>query len=273
MKILIAADMEGITGVVNWDQVDPAHAEYARFRRLMTQDVNAAIRGATAGGATEIIVTDGHAFGHNILIEELESNARLNSGNSSPFSMVQGIGTDIQGVIFVGYHARAGAANAVLNHTWSRNRVQNVWLNGQLVGEIGLNASVCGHYRVPVLMISGDQTACAEAASLLGKIEVVVVKQAYGRLSAECLPPPVTHSQIFRAAERVTRQLATGQTPSPLQQPTPIEISIQFNQSEMAETAARMPGADLLDDRRIRFTAPDMPSAYTIFRTAVRLGF
>src|SRR4030042_339638 len=106
MKILIAADMEGITGVVCWDHVSPDHAEYPRFRLLMTGDVNAAIRGAFEGGADEVLVTDGHSSGRNILIEELDDRARLNSGSSYPLSMVRGADSGISGVLFVGYHAR-----------------------------------------------------------------------------------------------------------------------------------------------------------------------
>src|SRR5512139_1405686 len=137
MKILIAADMEGITGVTTWDQVDPKHPEYVRFRKLMTADVNAAIRGAFDAGATEVIVADGHSRGSNILIEELDGRARLNSGSPSPFSMMQGIDGGIQGVILVGYHARMGTPNAILDHTWSSARVAGVWLNSDPVGEIG----------------------------------------------------------------------------------------------------------------------------------------
>ena len=104
MRILIAADMEGITGVVHADQTESTHPEYQRFRRLMTADVNAAIRGAFDGGADEVVVSDGHGGARNILIEELDGRARLNSGSPSPFSMMQGIDAGIQGVILAGYH-------------------------------------------------------------------------------------------------------------------------------------------------------------------------
>jgi D-amino peptidase len=191
MKILIAADMEGVTGVVNWDHVDPDHAEYQRFRRLMTGDVNAAVRGAFEGGAEEVVIADGHGSGRNLLIEELDPRTRLNSGGPAPLSMVEGADSEIDAAMFVGYHARAGAPNAILSHTWSGRRVARVWLNGGEVGEIGLNAAVCGHFEVPVIMISGDQTACAEAAELLGELETAVVKTAKSRMAAECLSPEV----------------------------------------------------------------------------------
>jgi D-amino peptidase len=211
MKILIATDMEGITGVVNWDHVDPQHAEYGRFRKLMTGDVNAAIEGAFEGGAREVIVADGHAYGYNILLEELDSRAVLNSGNEGPLAMLQGIGKDINGVILTGYHARAGTQNAILDHTWSSRRVTNLWINEALIGEIGLSAAVCGHFNVPVIMISADQSACQEAEELLGAVETAVIKNATGRMSAACLPPNVSHEKIKEAAKRAVRNLDDGQ--------------------------------------------------------------
>lgn len=118
MKVLLAADMEGVSGVVHWDQVNPDHAEYARFRKVMTGDVNAAIRGAFEAGADEVIVTDSHWNNRNILVEELDPRARLNTGGPSPFSMVQGVDSGVAAVMFVGYHARVGSQNAILDHMW-----------------------------------------------------------------------------------------------------------------------------------------------------------
>jgi len=271
MKILIAADMEGITGVVCWDHVAPAHPEYARFRRLMTADVNAAIRGAFTGGASEVIVTDGHNNGRNILIEELDPRARLNSGSPAPLSMVQGVDQGVEGVLFVGYHARIGAQNAILEHTWSDERVTHLWLNGQLTGEIGLNAAVCGQFGAPVVMISGDQTACAEACSLLGDVETAVVKTASGRMAAELLPPAKSQELIQSAAQRGVERLKKGAPPRPYQPPAPITIAVEFVQSEMADKAAFMPGARRVD-RRVEYTASDMVTAYAAFRTLLALA-
>ena len=158
MRILIAADMEGISGVTNWDQVSPEHPEYERFRRIMTAEVNAAIEGAYAGGAQEVIVSDGHNLANNILVEELDRRARLNNGTPAPFAMVEGVQNGVDGVLFIGYHARAGTRNAILDHTWSSKCVLNLWLNDLLVGETGLNAAVCGNLNTPVLLVSGDQS-------------------------------------------------------------------------------------------------------------------
>ena len=273
MKILIAADMEGISGVTNWDQVDPAHAEYARFRKIMTEEVNAAILGAFEGGASEVVVTDGHSAGTNILIEELEPRARLNSGSASPCSMVQGVEAgDVAGVIFVGYHARAGSQNGVLAHTWSSSRIANVWLNDVLVGEYGLNGALCGYFGAPVLMISGDQTACAQAAELLGALETVVVKQAAGFAAAECLPPKATQRMIHEAAARAVLRLKAGSAPKPFVVAAPVKVTIEYLQPEMADKAARLPGVERLDGKRIEFSAPDMPAAHRGFRAAVMIA-
>ena len=272
MKILIAADMEGISGVVNWDQVSPGHSEYERFRKIMTGDVNAAIEGALQAGADEIFVADGHAGGYNLLLEDLNPQARLNSGNSAPFGMLQGIDSDIDGVIFVGYHACAGSKNAILDHTWSSSRVANVWLNHKLVGEIGLNAALCGHFGVAILMVSGDQTACGEARALLGEIAVTVVKRATGRTSAECLPVQLSQQKICEAATKAVQQLASGKQTNPFKLAEPVTVTVEFLNSLMAEQACRLPGAERLDGRRIEFSAEDMPRAYTAFQTAVDLA-
>jgi D-amino peptidase len=272
MKILIAADMEGITGVVHWNQVDPSHTEYARFRRLMTGDVNAAVRGAFSGGATDVSVTDGHDSGRNILIEELDPRALLNSGSPSPLSMVHGVDQGVDGVLFVGYHGRIGSQHANLDHTWSDERVANLWINGRLYGESGLNGAVCGHFNVPVIMISGDQTVCAEARGFLGDLETAVVKQAIGRMSAECLPPSVTSPMIEGAAERAVRRLASQQAPAPFRLPAPMIMIVEFVQSEMADRAMIMPGASRLEDRKVQYTAPDMLTVYFAFRTLLALA-
>lgn len=272
MKILIAVDMEGISGVVNWDQVDPGHTEYARFRKIMTDDVNAAIQGLRESGDCEIVVADGHWNGSNILVEALDAHAHLNSGTNSALSMVQGIGPDINGVIFVGYHARAGTLNAILDHTWSNKCVANVWLNGSLVGEVGLNAAVCGHFGAPVIMVTGDQAVCAETKALVGDLETIEVKRTVSRFAADCLPPSVSQPLIKAGAVRAYLRLAAGSVPPPLSVDTPITIRIEFHFSEMGDVAARLPGSRRLDGRTIEFDAPDMPSAYTSFRAAVTLA-
>jgi D-amino peptidase len=271
MKILIAADMEGITGVTNWDQVDPNHSEYQRFRRLMTGDVNAAARGVCSAGVKDILVTDGHDRGTNILINELDPCARLISGDYTPLAMVQGIDQGVDGVIFVGYHARAGSQNAILDHTWSSRRISNLWLNDILVGEYGLNGAVAGHFKVPVLMLTGDQTACTQATELLGPIETVVVKTALSRMAADCLIPQITEELIEKTAIKAVKRLQAGEAPKPFVVAKPVQVTIEFNFSDQADQAAIFPGSTRLDGRRLTFKSKDMLAAYYDFQAAVAL--
>ncbi len=271
MKLLIAVDMEGITGVSRWAHVDSNHAEYQRFRKLMTADVNAAIAGAFAElpASSEVVVADGHGSGQNILIDEIDPRARLHSGNAAPFAMVNGIGTDVDGVFFVGYHARMGSTPAVLDHTWSSSHVFNVWLNGRVTGEIGLNASLCGHFGAPVLMLSGDQTASAEARDWVAGIETAVVKVATSRYSAEALPPVVSQECIRSAAATAIRKFQAGDGPKPLQPGSPVTVAVEFINSAMADGALLTPGAHRVEARKIEIVVSDMAEAYGAFRTMV----
>lgn len=271
MKILIATDMEGITGVTTWDQVTPGHAEYARFRRLMTQDANAAVRGAFDAGADDVIVADGHWNGSNILVEELDPRAKLNTGSPSPFSMMQGIDETVDGVMFIGYHARNGTPNAILDHTWSSRTVANIWLNEMLTGEYGLNAALAGQFGVPVIMVSGDQTACAQVGELLGEVERAIVKYATGRFAAECLAPQVTQEIIYASAMRALERLVQGEAPDPFVLDSPIRVTVEFFQSDMADRAGRIPFTER-EGTRLSFSAQDMIAAYNGFRALVMLA-
>jgi D-amino peptidase len=271
MKILIAADMEGIAGVVNWDHVSSEHAEYGRFRKVMTASVNAAVRGVGDGGASEALISDGHAGGRNILLEDLDPRAHLNCGSCSPFAMLKGIDTGVNAALFIGYHARAGTQNAVLCHTWS-GRVANLWLNGNLVGEIGLNAMVCGHFGVPVIMVSGDQSACAEATSLLGPVEIAVVKRAFSHDGAECLPLDEAYQRIYEAALRAVTRLKAGEMVPPYRPVCPITVTVELKGVEMADQAELLPGACRLDGKRLEYTAEDAVLAYRAFQVMTLLA-
>jgi D-amino peptidase len=273
VKILIAADMEGISGVTNWNHVQAGHFEYPRFRKIMTEDVNAAVRGAFDGEASEVVVTDGHGSGNNILIDELDRRVKLNSGNAAPYAMVQGVDVgDFEGVIFVGYHARAGTTDGVLAHTWSSQRVANVWLNDVVMGEYGLNAALCGHYGCAPLMITGDQTACAQAVALLGDLVTVEVKQATSFQSAECLQPYVAQNMIEDGAVKAVQRLKNGKAPRVFKVAEPINVRIEFRMVEMADSVSHLPGSVRLDGTTVEFTSPDMPTAYRSFRAAVGLA-
>jgi D-aminopeptidase len=171
MRVYISVDMEGVAGVVHQDQtdpVDPRHAgEYNRFRRLMPGEANAAIEGALAAGASAVLVNDSHWLMRNLLAEELHPAAELLSGGPKLRSMVEGVELGFDAALFVGYHARAGAPHAIIDHTYT-SRVHEARLNGRPVGELAINAALAGTYGVPVAMVSGDLALAAEASELLG---------------------------------------------------------------------------------------------------------
>ncbi len=265
MRILIAVDMEGISGVVHWDQVNSKHAEYTRFREIMTDEVNAAIDGAMDGGASSIIVTDGHGSGRNILIEKLHAPARLNSGSSSPLSMVEGA-PDADRAFFVGYHAKANTADAILCHTWT-DEIRHVWLNDREVGEIGLNAAVCGSFNVPIGLVTGDQAATGEARALLGPIETVVVKKALGRMAAECYSIENNQRAIREAAARATKLPL-----KPFKVEAPFTLKVEFTFAEQVDRALRVPGTRRVDGTTLEWIGDDMPSVYAAFRAIAGLA-
>ena len=266
MKILIADDMEGITGVVDWTHVDRNHAEYQRFRRIMTADVNAAVRGAFDAGATEVVVADGHGSARNVVIEELDPRASLNSGSPSPLSMVSGIDKNIDALMFVGYHPRAGTKAGILAHTWTIF-VQNLWLNDQVVGEMGLNAALAGHFGVPLIMVSSCQAGCEEAAQLAPGVETVAVKKGTSQYAAECLTPAVSQQRIQEAAARAVKNFKAGKAPAPIKPSYPVTVRVELAEPIQADRAAILPFITRLDGRMVQAVAPDMPTAHRMFRS------
>jgi D-amino peptidase len=260
MNLLISVDMEGISGVVTSDHTSSSHKEYERFRKLMTAEANAAIEGALAGGADQIVVNDSHGGMANILIEELNPAAELISGSPKPFGMMQGIGPEGDAVFFVGYHAASGTGAAVLEHTWSGHLVE-LRLNSRVVGEMGLNAALAGAYDAPVILVTGDRAVTEEANALLGEIETVAVKDGVTRSAARCLHPEVAHKRIRQAAERALRL-----TVSPFVMPSPITLQVVFQRAIHADMAALVPGSQRVDGRTVEWAGEDMPAVYKVFR-------
>jgi D-amino peptidase len=186
--------------------------------------------------------------------------------------MVQGIDQGVDAAIFIGYHARSGQSNAVLSHTWDKTTIANLWMNGLLVGEIGLNAALCGHFGVPLILIAGDQAACSEAKELLDPIETVAVKIAHGRYSAECLPLAVSQAGIQTAAHRAIETFRAGLGPEPFKIQAPVELVVELKSPEMADQASLIPGSTRLENQKIYVSAPDMPAAYQAFRAIALLA-
>jgi D-amino peptidase len=268
MKVLISVDMEGVSGVVKSDHVDSKHKEYERFRRLMTAEANAAIEGALAGGANQIVVNDSHGGMTNVLIEDLNPVAELISGSVKPLGMMQGLDADVSVVFLVGYHARAGTGAAVLAHTWSGRVVADVSLNGSMVGETGINAALAGEFGAPIVLVTGDQAVTDEARVLLGDIETVAVKESISGTAARCLHPNVAQARIREAAERAVQ---LGIPPFVLE--NPITLRLAFRRPVHADMAELVPGSQRVDSRTVEWVGEDMLTVFKVFWTLTALAW
>jgi D-amino peptidase len=258
VKILISADMEGLTGVVSGDQLGPASFEYAAFREVMTAEVNAAIEAARAGGATEILVADSHGNAQNLLIDKLPPDVQVVRSFPRPHGMIEGIDASFAGVIFIGYHSATTNPRGVRAHTLSSATLADVRLGGVSMPEAGLNAALAGHYGVPVLAISGDDAAVEEARALLGDVEGAVVKWSLGFHSARTLTPAAGRD-VIRAA--VKRGMARRGERKPYKVPVPAELEIRFKNYRPAELLALLPGVSRADAHSVRVTVKDAPEA------------
>jgi len=261
MKVLISADMEGTAGVVAWEQVippelavrsRPAPAEYEWARRLMVAEVNAAVRGARAGGAIEVIVNEAHDGMRILRPDELDPDAWLISGSRKPLAMMAGLDGSVDAVIFTGYHARAGTPNGVLAHTWT-SWVRDVRFGEVPVGEYGLNAAVAGYFGVPIVMVSGDEEAVRQTRELLGESVVgVVVKHGLGTTAARHLHPSRACAAIEAGAREAVRR---AREVSPYRPEYPVLVTVTLDTAEAADLACNVPGIARSGDTSVCFEA------------------
>ena len=267
MRVYISADMEGISGVVAGLQTDDSHKEYERARRLMTGEVNAAIAGAFAGGATEVLVNDSHGAMRNLLIEELDARAELVTGSPKPLSMMEGLDGSFAAVFLIGYHAQAGTRLGTLNHTYT-GRVFQVSLNGVPMGEAGINAAVAGAFGVPVALVTGDQATVDEARRTFAPPVTVAVKQAMTRNAARCLSPAAARQRIEAAAAQAMRQRG-----EPFLLPPPVLVRVTFTRSDQADMAEMMPGVVRIDDRTVSYQHDSMLTLFRAWRAMLTLAY
>lgn len=255
VKIYISADMEGVVGVVTGEQLGPQGFEYARFREFMTQEVNAAIQGAMAGGATEIVVSDSHGNGQNLLIEKLPREVWLVRAWPRPLGMMQGIDETFAGAMFIGYHTGTTNLQGVRAHTLSSARLTDVRLKGVSVSEAGINAAIAGHFNVPVIMVSGDDAVVKETTALLGNIEGAVVKWASGFHSARTMTPEASYQLIREKAQRAVTRIRDFK---PHKLTGPIELEVRFKNYRPAEVLSYLSIVERADAHSIRFVGKDM---------------
>ncbi|MHB1654505.1 MAG: M55 family metallopeptidase [Desulfitobacteriaceae bacterium] len=256
MKVFISVDIEGCAGVVAGRQL--ADSEYNRFRKIMTDETNAAIEGAFNAGASEVLVNDAHGHMMNILIEELDDRARLISGNNKPLSQMQGIDETFDAALFVGYHAREGHGAGVLSHTVMGRCVSKVSVNGVLVGETALNAAIAGYYGVPLVFVAGDDVVEQEAKEIVPEIETAVVKRAIERFVAESLTPRRAQKLIREGVERAIRK-------SPNIKPYTVgavTFEVEFKLVNQASLCTLFPTVEQIGPKTIRIQDNDYVRGY-----------
>jgi D-amino peptidase len=270
MKVYISADMEGTVGVVDGVQVSPpwlegkGPGEYERARLRMTREVAAAVRGALAAGADEVIVNDSHDGMKNILIDELPRGCRLISGHQKDLSMMQGIDDpDISVAFFTGYHAKAGTPKGVLAHTFI-GAVADVLIDGVSVGEYGINAAVAGDFGIPVTLVTGDDITIAQVQSLLGKEVVgVQVKTGLAVSTADNIHPELAY-ELIEAAAKDAVGMADRVKPFTIQD---ARIEASFNHQTLADLAGLGPDIERIGERTVAFTAANGVALMTTWRS------
>lgn len=269
-KVFISVDMEGIWGVVQGSQTSSSDADYGVARKWMVDDVNAVIAGLFEAGAAEVVVNDSHGSMRNIIADELNPRASLISGSPKPLSMMQGIDATFDACIFVGYHARAGTAEAVLDHTYSGASIRWIKLNGREMPELGLNAAIAGYFDVPVIMLSGDTETCAQAKSILGEdIVTVAVKDSVGRYAAANLPQEEARKRLKDGAKEAL--LKTGKVPV-FKPNSPYSFELEFHASAQAEMPMLVPQVKKTGARGVAFTSSDYLEGFKLMRALIALA-
>jgi len=254
LKVFISVDMEGIAGVVTPEETSRSGQDYGYFRTIMTKETNAAIEGALAAGATKIVVRDSHGSARNILPELLNRNALLlRDWSGGHLSMMEGIDDTFDAVIFIGYHAKAGTANAIIDHTSSGN-VTNVEFNGISMPEAGYNALMAGYYDVPVVFVAGDQAICDQVKERFDDVETVAVKKGIGAASLG-LHPEVAREKIRVGVEHALRTLDRFQ---PYTLSAPYTLVLTMKSEAVVFNGARYPGAERTGDWELTFTSDDL---------------
>ena len=267
MRVHVISDMEGVAGIVKPEQVNGGDPMYEEGRRLYTEEINAAVRGAKAAGATEIVVMDCHGAGKgwnfNSLVPDLLDPACEYVVQERWTEYTEFLEEGCDAALLVGMHARAGVPEGVLNHTVSGQAWRNLRFNGVLVGETGINAALCGTWGCPVLLVTGDRATCDEARKLLGPgLTTVAVKQGIGRFAARQIPPQRARELIETGAREALGDLSAV---APYDPGRPCEIEVELTTTNAAEEYRHKPGVDLVEPRKIVCRADDWWTAWQRF--------
>ncbi|MFE5861587.1 M55 family metallopeptidase [Streptomyces virginiae] len=262
MKILISADMEGATGVTWPADVLPGTPQWERCRAMFTSDVNAAVLGFYDGGADQVLINEAHWTMRNLLLEKLDARAEMITGRHKTLSMVEGVQHgDVDGIAFVGYHTGAGS-EGVLAHTYLANSITGVWVNGTRASEGLLNAHVVAEYGVPVVLVTGDDLTCVDAAGYAPTAVTVAVKDHVSRYAAVCRTPARTAADI-RAAAKEAAALAARHEPV---RGGPFTVELEFDAAHLAMSATVVPGVERSGERKVAYSSETMYEGIRAFK-------
>lgn len=265
MKTWISFDMEGVAGIVDWDQCRPGGgARYEVGCQLMLAEVNAAIEGAIAGGATEVVLNDSHGTMANLDPRLIAGGARYLAGRHKPLYMMQGLDASFDAAFLVGYHGSISGRPSTLSHTYNPEVFAAARVNGQLVGESGINALVADHHGVPIAFVSGDAVTWEETRPFAEGAVHVTTKESLTRFSAENLHPNESCRLIREGAEEAMRRVAAGSVPAPgITRPATLEMDLQTG--DMAEVATWARGVERVGERTVAIRGDDLLAVFTSF--------
>jgi len=257
--VLVITDAEGVGGVCRQDQTDPKDQE---MRQLLTGEINAAVDGFLAGGAEEIVVWDGHDGSQTLSTLTIHPKAKLLIGALGPSMLME---RHFSAVAYVGQHSKANVRGGIMAHSYSSLGIQNMLLNGKAVGEIDVIAAMAGHFATPAIMLSGDQAAANELHEIVPEAELAVVKEGLGRYTCISLSAAAARDTIREAARRGMAKIGAIK---PYTVPGPVTLQVEYTtrNSLPIESQMRM-GAEVLDDRTIRFRGKDILEAWTLYRS------
>jgi len=264
-KIFISVDMEGIGGIGTAAMTNASGKDYALGRRLMTDEVNAVVAAIFERGPAEVVVNDSHGDMQNLLHTELDPRVTYIQGAVKPVGMVEGLDSTFSGVIFLGYHARAGTPNGFLAHTGTGS-VKGLWLNGVESGEGDLNAAYAGALGVPVLLAAGDSVAMDQIRRATGA-DVVVTKVAVTPLSARLVSPQLVRERLAAATKAALGRIGSAK---PVRVTTPVRVRLQLSDVTTPQILEAIPGVRQVDGYTVEFTAPNMRDAYRLIRLMYR---
>jgi len=267
MKIFLSTDMEGTAGVVDWSQCRGPGAEYEYYRGQLQAEVNAAIDGALAAGATEFLVNDSHSTMQNLRPDELHGRASYLSGRHKPLYMMEGLDSSFDAIFFISYHGSAGAASSVLPHTYNPRAIAEVRLNDKVAGEAAVNALVALAYDVPVVLITGDQVTIDEARPFFPGAEGVVVKQSVSHNAALSVHPERARELIHEGARRALENPRRG-----LNLPRGSELTVRFHTRAFADLAVALRNVERRDETVVAIRNDDPLELFRSFIAAVYLS-